>query len=42
MTIAERVASVPWASVDAELDEYGVGRLGRILTPKECAALSAL
>ncbi len=42
MTISERVASVPWASVDAELDEYGVGRLGRILTPKECAALSAL
>ena len=42
MTIAERVTSVPWASVDAVLGEYGVGRLGRILTPKECAALSAL
>ncbi len=41
MTIAERLAAVQWQSVDAELDAYGVGRLGPVLSPDECAALAA-
>ena len=39
--IAARVAACDWPHIDAELDEYGVGRLGRLLSPAACAALIA-
>ncbi|WP_299623553.1 2OG-Fe(II) oxygenase [Pelagibius sp.] len=40
--IAERVAACDWPRIEAELDELGVGRLGPLLTPEDCAALTAL
>lgn len=40
--IASRVAAVDWSRVEAELDAFGVGRLGPLLTPRECAAVAAL
>jgi uncharacterized protein len=39
--IAERVAALDWARLDAALDERGYASLGTLLTPAECAALVA-
>lgn len=40
-SIAERVAALDWPRIDAELDDFGVGRLGPLLTPRECTRLIA-
>ena len=39
--VAERVAALDWQCIDAELDAFGVGRLGRLLAPADCAELIA-
>jgi hypothetical protein len=39
---ARRVAAADWASVAAELDEYGCAPLPALLTPAECAKVAAL
>lgn len=36
-----RIAACDWPAIDAELDAYGVGRLGPLLTPAECQDLIA-
>ena len=39
-TISERVASLDWARIEAELDERGCATTGRVvLTPSDCAQL---
>src|SRR5439155_13265508 len=37
--ISQRVASLEWSRIEAELNEYGCATLGRLLTPAECAEL---
>ena len=39
--IAERVAACDWPRIDRELDDYGVGHLGALLTADECDRLIA-
>ena len=39
--INERIASCNWDAIDSELDEYGVGHLGPLLTKSECNGLIA-
>ncbi len=34
-----RIAACNWPAIDDELDEYGVGLLGPLLTPDECECL---
>ena len=34
-----RIAACDWPTIDDELDEYGVGLLGPLLTPDECQSL---
>ncbi|MGI9478767.1 MAG: 2OG-Fe(II) oxygenase [Hyphomicrobiaceae bacterium] len=34
-----RIENCDWPTIDAELDDYGAGRLGRLLTPAECQTL---
>jgi hypothetical protein len=41
-TIADRIAELDWAGIAAALDARGSATTGPILTPKECAGLSAL
>jgi uncharacterized protein len=41
-TIAERLNSVSWQGVEAELDTYGGALLGHLLTPSECDAIAAI
>ena len=41
-TLAQRLADCDWTQIDSDLDEYGIGRLGCILTPAECAGLVEL
>lgn len=41
MTIKERLASVAWDRVSAELDERGWATTGQLLMPAECEALTA-
>ncbi|MEO1019577.1 MAG: 2OG-Fe(II) oxygenase, partial [Pseudomonadota bacterium] len=40
--IAARIEAVDWSAVNGELDDFGVGRLGPILTRDECKSLKAL
>jgi hypothetical protein len=40
--IAGRIAGLPWAEIAAALDARGHATTGPLLTPAECAALSAL
>jgi hypothetical protein len=40
--VAARVAALSWSRVTEELDAQGVGLLGPLLTPEECAGLVAL
>jgi uncharacterized protein len=40
--IAERVNSVRWEQLEAELDGYGGAILKRLLTPEECGAIAAM
>jgi hypothetical protein len=40
--LAARVADLDWAGIAADLDSYGCAVTGPLLTPAECAALSAL
>jgi hypothetical protein len=37
--IPERVASLDWPRIEAELDEYGCATMGALLAPAECAEL---
>ncbi len=39
--IAQRVAALDWPRIDRELDDFGVGRLGALLTSGECDGLVA-
>ncbi|RJO68238.1 proline hydroxylase [Nocardia panacis] len=39
--LADRVDNQPWAALAAELDAEGCAQTGPILTPAECAALTA-
>lgn len=39
-SLKHRIAACDWPAIDAELDEYGVGRLGVLLTPDECQSLA--
>lgn len=41
-TIAERVNAIAWDAVLPELDAQGNAKLGRVITPAECRALSDL
>ena len=38
--LEDRIAACNWDTIDAELDEFGVGRLGRLLSKDECNALA--
>ncbi len=38
-SLEDRIDACDWRAVDAELDEFGVGRLGPLLTPTECEGL---
>lgn len=38
-SMEERIAACDWNAVDADLDAFGVGRLGPLLTARECEAL---
>ncbi len=40
--IAERVSSIPWASISAELDAHGCAVVQSLLAPSECDAVAAL
>lgn len=40
--VKKRIAALDWRRIDAELDEYGVGQLGPLLSPVECSDLAAL
>jgi hypothetical protein len=40
--IEERIADLDWAGIETSLDTYGCAMAGPLLTPDECAALSAL
>lgn len=40
-SLETRIAACDWPAIDAELDEFGVGRLGPLLTPDECRRLIA-
>jgi uncharacterized protein len=42
MTAADRVAATDWAAVRADLDAYGCGLTGPLLTPQEAAGIAAL
>ena len=39
--IADRVASLDWARIGADLDARGCAVTGRLLTPQECEALAS-
>jgi hypothetical protein len=39
--IAARIAGLDWARIGAELEEFGCARTGPVLTPVECAYLTA-
>lgn len=39
--LEDRIAACDWTAVDRELDEYGVGRLGPLLSRDECNELAA-
>ena len=41
-TIDERVASLPWPDIEADLATRGCASTGPLFTPSECAALAAL
>ena len=41
-SIAERIAALDWARIDAELDERGAATTGALLTGAECAGLARL
>ncbi|MFF4345764.1 2OG-Fe(II) oxygenase [Streptomyces sp. NPDC001530] len=41
-TLIERVDSADWDALTAEVNEYGSALTGRLLTPEECAAITAL
>jgi uncharacterized protein len=41
-TIDERLSSVTWERVEAELDEYGGAVLDQLLAPEECEAITAI
>jgi hypothetical protein len=38
-SLKSRIAACDWPAIDTELDEYGVGLLGPLLTPDECQSL---
>jgi hypothetical protein len=40
--IAERLSSIPWERVEAELDGYGAAVLEQLLAPEECEAVTAM
>lgn len=40
-TLEERIAACDWTAIDRDLDEYGVGRLGPLLSGDECDELAA-
>lgn len=40
-SLETRIAACDWPVIDTELDAYGVGRLGPVLTPGECKRLIA-
>ena len=40
--IVERLNSVPWQRVEADLDAFGSALLERLLTPQECGAIAAM
>ena len=42
MSTTKRLAALDWDGIEAELDEFGVGRLGVLLTRGECEALVSL
>lgn len=39
MEIKQRIDACDWPSIETDLDAYGVGRLGTLLTPEECTSL---
>ncbi len=39
--LEDRIAACDWSAVDRDLDEYGVGRLGPLLSRDECNELAA-
>jgi hypothetical protein len=41
-TIAERLSSITWERVEADLDEYGAAVLENLLAPEECEAVTAM
>ncbi|WP_299394009.1 2OG-Fe(II) oxygenase [Pelagibius sp.] len=40
--VARRIASLNWPRIEGDLNDHGVARLGPILTPGDCAALTGL
>jgi hypothetical protein len=40
--IAEKLSSIPWERVEAELDGYGAAVLEQLLAPEECEAVTAM
>lgn len=40
--IAARVETIDWAAAEAELDAYGLARLGKLLSVAECRAIRAM
>ncbi len=40
-SLHQRIASLDWSRIEAELDDHGCASLGTLLTPSECAELVA-
>src|SRR5215208_7735256 len=42
MSIADRIAGLPWSDIDADLDAHGFALTPRVLSAGECRALASL
>src|ERR1700761_4143875 len=40
--IASRVDDLDWDGIRSDLDDYGAASIGKLLSPRECGALTAL